>query len=173
MRPIPVITSLTACCEETPRTGCEVSQRHSLSAVVQTLDSRLSSRITVAGETPLARRRSRQAAKCSGPILANVTSVIGSGSPSPLSPSSDAILTRSNRPPSRRGICSSRQRRSRSPNVAPGGVWPFCPAMISASRRTAHAGAGWCAGAVPPQICSDRCPRCRDQRTAPRGGSAP
>ena len=39
--------------------------------------------------------------------------------------------------------------------------------------RSAHAGAGWCAGAVPPQICSDRCPRCRDQRTAPRGGSAP
>ena len=39
--------------------------------------------------------------------------------------------------------------------------------------RSAHAGAGWCAGAVPPQVCSDRCPRCRDQRTAPRGGSAP
>ena len=39
--------------------------------------------------------------------------------------------------------------------------------------RSAHAGAGWCAGAVPPQVCSDRCPRCRDQRTAPRGGNAP
>ena len=27
--------------------------------------------------------------------------------------------------------------------------------------------------AVPQQVRSDRCPRCRDQRTAPRGGNAP
>ena len=39
--------------------------------------------------------------------------------------------------------------------------------------RSAHAGAGRCAGAVPQQVRSDRCPRCRDQRTAPWGGNAP
>ena len=37
----------------------------------------------------------------------------------------------------------------------------------------AHAGAGRCAGAVPPQVRFDRRPRCRDQRTASRGGNAP
>ena len=36
-----------------------------------------------------------------------------------------------------------------------------------------HAGTGRCAGAVPPQVYFDGPACCRDQRTAPRGGSAP